>query len=174
MRHLTNALCQAMLCVIYTLKTCLLFLYFRLTQGTHQNRWVKMVAVYVALGWVATETAFFTACRPFNGYWAVPPPDPQCTTLQHYAIVQACFNLSSDTMMLCIALPMVMSLKLPWKQKLVLGIVFSMGLFIVCCSLLINVSSANLISLADHRSNPDQSLQSLQRLRHLIHALVYA
>lgn len=60
---------QAMLNVIWTLKCCMLFMYARMTQGTKHLKYVKYLAIYVAIGWVAVETAFFTACRPFKGYW---------------------------------------------------------------------------------------------------------
>lgn len=168
-----------MLNVIYTLKACLLFLYYRLTIGTRQNLWVKIAGYYVATGWTATEIAFFTACRPFNGYWAVPPPDPQCTTLQHYAIIQACFNLSSDMMMLLIALPMVLSLKVPLKQKIVLAVVFSMGIFVVSSDIVPKTIVSNRkaetdSSNSDHSCHPHQSIQSVKRLRYLIHDLVYS
>lgn len=120
-----------MLNVIYTLKACLLIMYFRLTNGTTFKKWVKYLSIYISIGYIATEIAFFTACTPFSGYWAVPPPNPQCTTLQHYAYVQATFNISSDLMMLFIPIPMFISLRLPLKQKIVLCGVFSMGVFVV-------------------------------------------
>jgi hypothetical protein len=120
-----------MLNVIYVLKLCLLVMYGRLTSGTQLLRWVKYLTIYIGVGYVATQIAFFTACTPFEGYWAVPPPNAQCTTLAHYAIVQACFNISSDLMMLGIPLPMVVRLRLPPKQKIVLCLVFSMGIFVV-------------------------------------------
>jgi len=120
-----------MLNVIYTLKACLLFLYSRLTVGTRPQQSVKYLAIYVAIGWTATQIAFFTTCRPFSGYWAVPPPDPQCTTFEHYAIIQACFNISSDFFMILIPIPIIISLRLPQKQKSVLILVFSMGVFVV-------------------------------------------
>jgi hypothetical protein len=85
---------------------------------------------------VATEIAFFTACTPFSGYYAMPPPDPQCTTLQHYAIVQACFNISSDTLMLFIPLPLITRLAVPLKQKCILLIIFSMGTFVIIAAIL--------------------------------------
>lgn len=122
---------QAMLNVIYTIKACLLILYGRLTQGTKYYTFVKILAVYIAIGFVATEIGFFTFCRPFRGYWAVPPPNPQCTTLQHYAINQAVWNLSSDVMMLFIPVPLVIKLKTPLKQKLVLSLVFTLGIYVV-------------------------------------------
>jgi hypothetical protein len=120
-----------MLNVIYTLKACLLILYARLTQGTRFLRLVKGLAIYIAIGFVATEIGFFSFCRPFKGYWAVPPPDPQCTTLEHYAINQGAWNISSDLMMLCIPLPILAKFKMPLKQKFVLGFLFTMGIYVV-------------------------------------------
>jgi hypothetical protein len=127
---------QAMLNVIYTIKCCMLLMYTRLTLGTRIQKMVIYLGIYVFIGWTSTEIAFFTACRPFYGYWAMPPPNPQCTTLQHYAIVQACFNISSDTLMLCIPIPLITRLNMPWKQKGVLLVIFSMGLFVILAAVL--------------------------------------
>jgi hypothetical protein len=69
----------------------------------------------------------------------MPPPNPQCTTLEHYAIVQACFNISSDTLMLFIPLPLVTRLNVPWKQKIVLCVIFSMGTFVILAAILTKV-----------------------------------
>ena len=121
-----------MLNVIYTIKACMLFMYSRLTIALRQRTFIKYIAIYVACGWVGTELAFFFACRPFNGYWAVPPPNPQCTTLQHYAETQAVFNISSDLMMLAVMLPLLASVRtLPIRQKISLLIVFGMGSFVI-------------------------------------------
>jgi hypothetical protein len=99
--------------------------------GTANLKWIKAVALWVIIGWLAVEIVFFTACRPFTGYWAVPPPNPQCTTLKHFAIVQAVFNLSSDVLIITLPIPMVVSLFLPTKQKIVLGLLIGMGTFVV-------------------------------------------
>lgn len=120
-----------MLNVIWALKASMLFLFARLSASTTHLKYIRYLSIYVALGWLAVEIAFFTACRPFKGYWGMPPPDPQCTTFQHYAMVQAVFNLSSDVAMLAIPVPMLWGLKLPWRQKVGLGVVFSMGVFVV-------------------------------------------
>jgi len=130
---------QAMLNVIYTIKACMLIMYTRLTLGLAAQRAVRWLAIYVAVGWVATETAFFTACRPFAGYYAMPPPDAQCTTLEHYAIVQGCFNISSDLLMLFIPLPLVLKMRMPWRQKAVLVLVFSLGIFVILAALLTKI-----------------------------------
>lgn len=128
-----------MLNVIYTIKACMLIMYTRLTLGLTVQRLVRYLAIYVVIGWCATEIAFFTACRPFNGYWAMPPPDPQCTTLQYYALVQGCFNISSDTLMLLIPLPLITRLSMPWKQKGILLVIFSMGTFVIVAALLTKI-----------------------------------
>jgi hypothetical protein len=130
---------QAMLNVIYAIKACMLIMYSRLTLGHKVQKMVFYLAIYVAIGWLATEIAFFTACRPFNGYWAMPPPNAQCTTLQHYAIVQGCFNITSDCLMLCIPIPLIRKLQMPLKQKAVLLLIFSMGIFVILAALLTKI-----------------------------------
>lgn len=130
---------QAMLNTIYSIKACMLIMYMRLTLGLRQQNMVKAIAIYVACGWVGTELAFFFACRPFNGYWAVPPPNPQCTTLQHYAVAQASFNISSDLLMLGIMLPILSQVNLPTKQKVALILLFGMGSFVILAAILTKV-----------------------------------
>ncbi|KAF2831019.1 hypothetical protein CC86DRAFT_430633 [Ophiobolus disseminans] len=130
---------QCMLNVIWTLKACMLFMFSRMITGTTYNKWIKFVAGWVVVGYVAVQIAFFTACRPFTGYWAVPPPNPQCTTLEHFAYVQATFNISSDLLIIALPIPMIYSLTLPLKQKLGLGILFSMGTFVIVAAILTKV-----------------------------------
>lgn len=136
-----------MLNVIWITKACMIIMYTRLTLGLTAERLVKYLAIYISLGWLAVEIAFFTNCRPFSGYWAVPPPDPQCTTLYNYAIVQSIFNVSSDLMMLFIPLPLVIRLYLPWRQKAMLVLIFSMGIFVILAAILTKVF--NLMNVWD-------------------------
>ncbi|KAK7436805.1 hypothetical protein CaCOL14_000437 [Colletotrichum acutatum] len=130
---------QAMLNLIYVLKACVLILYTRLTLNLAAQRLVRWLGMYVALGWTATQVTMFAACRPFSGYWAMPPPDPQCTTYENYAILQGWFNISSDMLMLMIPLPLVFRMKVPWKQKVVLLFVFSLGICVIVAALLTKI-----------------------------------
>ncbi len=130
---------QAMLNTIYFIKACMLVMYMRLTMGLRQQTMVKAIAIYVACGWVGSELGFVLACRPFKAYWAVPPPDPQCTTLQHYAIAQASFNISSDLLMLAIMLPLLVQANIRLKQKVALIGLFSMGSFVILAAILTKV-----------------------------------
>jgi hypothetical protein len=134
---------QAMLNAVYAVKACMLTMYARLTLGlVATSRWrpsVRWLAVYTAAGYVASQVAFFTACRPFAAYWALPPPDEQCATLAHYSIVQAVFNISSDALMLGVPLPLVFRSTMPVRQKVVLSVIFSMGLFVITAAVLTKV-----------------------------------
>ncbi|KAF2636102.1 hypothetical protein P280DRAFT_410179 [Massarina eburnea CBS 473.64] len=135
---------QAMLTVLWTLKCCILFVYSRLTHGTRHIRNVQWLAVYVVVGWIAVEIAFFTACRPFNGYWSIPSPDPQCDIHTHYAIVQMIFNISSDLGIFAISISFIAPIAAPLKQKLVLGVVFGMGIFVMSIVAAVLTKSCNL------------------------------
>jgi hypothetical protein len=137
-------------------------MYSRMTVTTSYLKYVRWLAIYVSIGWVAVEIAFFTLCIPFKGYWGMPPPNPQCTTLEHYAMIQAVFNLSSDVCMLFIPIPIVLSLNLPLKQKIVLSFVFSMGIFVVSLSFLHIFSRVQLfetrLTVQDRRRYPHKIL----------------
>lgn len=53
-------------------------------EGLHQRRWVNMLAVYVGIGFVATELSLFLICRPLSNYWAVPTPN--CTLFLYITV----------------------------------------------------------------------------------------
>ncbi|KAF2110833.1 hypothetical protein BDV96DRAFT_650450 [Lophiotrema nucula] len=130
---------QMQIAVIWACKACLLILYHRLTRmvATKENIAIKMLAAYVALGFVVMEILYFAAwCRPFSEYWAVPTKSSQCNALIDHRITNAVFNISSDIVMLCIALPMFIRSLLPLKRKLILCCIFSLGIFVILCSVL--------------------------------------
>ena len=51
-------------------------------------------------------------------------------------ITATVFNISSDLMMLCIPLPLLMKAQLPLKRKIVLCCVFSLGIFVILTAIL--------------------------------------
>lgn len=52
--------------------------FFKTRPETTETR--QRLAVYVALGFVAVEVTYFSACRPFWGYWSVPPIEGKLNT----------------------------------------------------------------------------------------------
>ncbi|KAJ5420368.1 hypothetical protein N7465_002887 [Penicillium sp. CMV-2018d] len=126
--------CQV--CTIYCLKACMLLVYFRITSNLKQHRWVKVSAVYTALGWLATELTLFVNCHPISGYWTLPPPQRECATYFHFEIIHAVFNISSDIAVLLVVLPLLFRTHMPWRTKLPVVVVFSMGIVVILCAII--------------------------------------
>jgi hypothetical protein len=106
---------------------------------------VKIVGAYVVFGYCVMEILFFAVwCRPFHNYWSVPAANPQCSTYHDHLIVNTIFNISSDVLMLCIPLPMLIRAQLPLQKKLILCVVFSMGIFVIISAVLSKYYSFSL------------------------------
>jgi len=87
---------QMYICIIWACKACILILYHRLTHmvAVKQNIAVKLLAVYIALGFVVMEILYFGAwCRPFHQYWAVLSKSSQCTAVTNHRITNTVFNM---------------------------------------------------------------------------------
>ncbi|CBF88647.1 uncharacterized protein ANIA_00857 [Aspergillus nidulans FGSC A4] len=130
---------HAFILAIWSMKTCMLIIYARITEGLPQRKWVNYLAIYVALGFIAVELSLFLICRPLSNYWAVPTPNPQCSTFQYYEIIQGCVAITADIAMLLIGLPLLMQVRVPLKQKLILVIIFGMGVFVIVAAILTKV-----------------------------------
>ncbi|KZF23932.1 hypothetical protein L228DRAFT_244794 [Xylona heveae TC161] len=128
---------QCMLVTLWGVKASILALYHKLTIGLRQNLFVKILAGYVAFGFVFIEiTFFFVYCRPFSDYWAVPPRDYQCANYFKYCVTQTVFNISSDALMLAIPIPLIVKTQLPPLKKGILLAVFSLGIFVIVAAIL--------------------------------------
>ncbi|KAL2065214.1 hypothetical protein VTL71DRAFT_2883 [Oculimacula yallundae] len=126
---------QSMIMTQWGCKICLLLLYNKLTMGLKQHLAVKIVAGYTVGAWVLMEILYFGVwCRPFSGYWSVPVQDVQCSTALHHLITNAVFNITSDLMMLCIPLPLLIASQIPKASKLILCVLFSLGIFVILCA----------------------------------------
>ncbi|KIX09495.1 uncharacterized protein Z518_00575 [Rhinocladiella mackenziei CBS 650.93] len=128
---------QCMCAVQWGTKTCLLLLYWRLTQNLKQNLVVKCAAVYVGVTYVVMEILYFAVwCRPFHDYWQTPTDNTQCTTALHHLITNLVFNLTSDILIMSIPLPLFLRAHLELKRKALLVFPFSLGMFTILCAIL--------------------------------------
>ncbi|KFH48815.1 hypothetical protein ACRE_003600 [Hapsidospora chrysogenum ATCC 11550] len=122
---------------IWTIKTCILIMYNRLTMSLRQNLAVKIVGGYVLLSFVVMEILYLGVwCRPFNQYWAVPPNSTQCNAATNHLITNMVFNISSDIMIIAIPMPVFLSSTLPGRRKAVLCGVFAVGTFTIISAVL--------------------------------------
>ncbi|KAK8220274.1 hypothetical protein IWZ01DRAFT_516932 [Phyllosticta capitalensis] len=131
---------QCQCATIWAVKACLLIMYYRLTYvltyrpcvilkiALRENFVVKILAAYVAVGFVVMEILYFFV-------W-FPTPNSQCNVATNHLITNAVFNISSDVFLLILALQMVVRSQLPLHRKLVLGVIFGLGIFVVLASIL--------------------------------------
>jgi len=75
-------------------------------------------------------------CRPFEQYWAVPVDNPQCATYASYSKIQMAFNISSDVFIILMPTTIIARTQLPRKRKIILCILFSLGIFTIVCAIL--------------------------------------
>lgn len=128
---------QCMLFSTWGVKTCMLMLYWRITRNLKSNLYIKILAVYVAVGFVVIMVTYYAVyCRPFSQYWAMPVQNMQCATYAHYSITQAVFNISSDAAMLAIPIPLLIKAQLKRRRKIVLIGIMSLGLFTIIAAIL--------------------------------------
>lgn len=95
--------------------------------------------MYTLLCFIGTEFALFFACRPLALYFAVPTPNYQCSSYQHYEIAQGVLSISSDILILLIAMPILVAVRLPRRQKVILLLLFGLGIFEIIAALLTKV-----------------------------------
>ncbi|KAJ9663617.1 hypothetical protein H2201_005578 [Coniosporium apollinis] len=128
---------QCQIVTIWAVKACLLIMYYRLTVALKENLTIKVLAGYVAFAFVLMEILYLGVwCRPFSNYWAVPTPNIQCNAATNHLITNAVFNLSSDLILLTMALQMLVRSRLPLRRKLILCCVFGLGIFVILSAVL--------------------------------------
>ncbi|KAL4885520.1 hypothetical protein BJY04DRAFT_214318 [Aspergillus karnatakaensis] len=128
---------QCMLFSTWGVKTCMLTLFWRLTKKLRLRLYVKVIAVYVAVGFVVIMVTYYAVyCRPFSQYWAMPVQDMQCATYQRYSITQAVFNISSDAAMLAIPVPLLIKAQMKTTKKVLLLCIMSLGVFTIVAAIL--------------------------------------
>ncbi|KAL8919205.1 MAG: hypothetical protein Q9172_005078 [Xanthocarpia lactea] len=130
---------ESMVLSIWSCKACMLFIYRRLTQRLEQAKIINALSIYVILGFIAVQIALFTNCRPFSGYWSVPPSSEQCWSYYNYEIIEGCFNVSADISLLIVGLPLLFKARIPLQQKVILLFIFGMGMFVIIAALLCKV-----------------------------------
>lgn len=132
--------CQCV--TIWGVKGCLILLYLRLTSIHRENVAIKVLGAYVVISFVVMDILYFGVwCQPFHEYWAVPTISRQCDAATNHLITNAVFNLTSDVAMLVIVLPIFLRMKLAWRKKIPLILLFSLGIFTILAAILNKVYS---------------------------------
>ncbi|KAK2049400.1 hypothetical protein LZ31DRAFT_457227 [Colletotrichum somersetense] len=126
-------------------KLVLLDVYRRLVTTVRQEKFVIWSYGIGFFGtYAACQVTTFSECDPFHLYWQVIPDPGSCAKAQLQLLVVGVLNIVTDFMLLVLPLPLVFSLKTPWKRKAQLCTLFTLGIFIIAITVIrlpINVSN---------------------------------
>ncbi|EWY88525.1 hypothetical protein FOYG_09679 [Fusarium oxysporum NRRL 32931] len=116
-------------------KLALLMFYFRLSP----QRWFKIsvwsTAVFISGYTIGIFFAVMFACNPIAMNWDVTITEGKCINRPGLYIATAITNIISDVILFILPLPMVLQLQMPFKQKIGLMGIFTIGSLTVVTSI---------------------------------------
>ncbi|KAK7994696.1 hypothetical protein PG990_013469 [Apiospora arundinis] len=150
---------------LMAIKLAFLAQYYRIMTGGSLRRAVIIISCIVGLwstllGHRSQMIIVIFQCQPVSGFWA-PTPDTVCVPSVPGLYISAAGNIVSDLAIVALPLPMIRGLHLPLAQRLVLSLVFCLGLVTTAISLLRlkflkvspditwDIADSNLCSLAE-------------------------
>ncbi|QDS77437.1 hypothetical protein FKW77_006708 [Venturia effusa] len=143
--------------VFYMWSTCMtkisiLLFYRRLAIGKISNRFLYTIYAAIAFVFVYFITfhlTLFFHCRPFQSYWkqvdirwyfrhkgsATRKADFVCTSEGADLIASGIISILQDFIAVVIPMALFWELRVSWNQKIALGIVFGIGIFVGICGI---------------------------------------
>ncbi|KAL6707885.1 hypothetical protein ACN47E_003559 [Coniothyrium glycines] len=113
-------------------KTSILLFYLTLSK-THKifRRATIATLVVVNVGGLALTILNILQCRPVAAAWASPVPNSaHCTNIVTIYLSSAPLNIITDLAILFLPMPILTSMRLPRKQKIILVVTFGFGIFV--------------------------------------------
>ncbi|OMP85196.1 hypothetical protein BK809_0003864 [Diplodia seriata] len=135
----------AYLCLIWSLKTSVLFFYNRLAQGLKEQRLVMYLGWFVGLSWAAMMLQILLQCVPVQKNWQIKPyVGDKCTLTYARYYLLLILNVSTDIgLMAFIPAPILWKAQIPLKRKLLVAVLLFSGIFIVAAAIIRCVMSVN-------------------------------
>ncbi|TVY63196.1 hypothetical protein Focb16_v015178 [Fusarium oxysporum f. sp. cubense] len=141
--------------LIWSLKGTMLCFFSRMTIGTWHNMFVKTVSVLCAVSYLAVfltvsnlsvEFGFegradcvqiTFGCFPTQKNWqVVPDPGEKCSFKMQNFLVTTVLNVLTDALILGIPMPLLWKLQVPFRKKLVIGLLLSSGAFVIAAAII--------------------------------------
>lgn len=135
----------------------LFYLHFSHGQRTFRNA-VRITIGVVNAGGLALTLLNTFQCRPVSAAWRITPPETAtCTNIVTLYLSSAPLNIITDIAVLLLPMPLLTAMHLPLQQKIVLLVIFGMGIFVAITDVIriVFLQSAaveNLESIAAHGS----------------------
>ncbi|KAH7354845.1 hypothetical protein BKA65DRAFT_548927 [Rhexocercosporidium sp. MPI-PUGE-AT-0058] len=127
------------------IKASVILQYLRVFVGTPIRYWCwASIALSMVYGVVTVVTSIFT-CTPISAFWTFRG---KCIDRRAIWFFNAGFNIITDIIILVLPMPVLSSLRLPLKQKIVLMFIFALGGF-VCLVSILRLHSMYIVSKSD-------------------------
>ena len=113
-------------------KTSILIFYLSLSATQKVFRWATITTLIVVnVGGLALTILNIIQCRPVSAAWQSPvPTTAHCTNIVTLYLSSAPLNIITDLAILFLPMPILTSMRLPKKQKIILVITFGFGIFV--------------------------------------------
>jgi fucose permease len=113
-------------------KTSILLFYLTLSKTQKVFRWATIATLIVVnVGGLALTILNILQCRPIGAAWSSPVPNTaHCTNIVTIYLSSAPLNIITDLAILFLPMPILTSMRLPKKQKIILVITFGFGIFV--------------------------------------------
>jgi fucose permease len=147
-------------------KTSILLLYLNLTKTEKVFRWANwLILAIVNLAGIAFTLLNVFQCRPISAAFLTPvPQQDHCEYIVTLYLSSAPVNIITDLAILFLPMPLLTSMRLPRKQKIILIITFGFGFFVAVVDViriayLQEAATARLSGLASNSQNDSGSDQ---------------
>ncbi|RGP69462.1 hypothetical protein FSPOR_4566 [Fusarium sporotrichioides] len=122
--------------LIWSLKGTMLCFFARMTIGTWHKSFVQVVSILCGITYGAVVLTISIGCLPYKANWqVVPDPPARCSFKIQNFLVTTVLNVLTDGLILCIPLPLLWKLQIPFHKKFVIGLLLSSGVFVMAAAL---------------------------------------
>lgn len=140
-------------------KTSILVFYLTLSKTQKIFWWATIGTLAVVnTGGLALTLLNILQCQPISAAWKTPvPASAHCTNIVTIYLSSAPLNIITDLAILFLPMPILTSMRLPKKQKIILVITFGFGVFVavvdvVRIAYLQSAARANLRAIQSHQN----------------------
>ncbi|GME48506.1 hypothetical protein GTA08_BOTSDO01210 [Neofusicoccum parvum] len=122
--------------LIWSMKAMMLFFYGRLTFRLWQQKVVRVLSFVVFASYISVLFTVLFSCRPFVANWQVrPDPGLQCSFHPQNVAVVSILNIATDVALLSIPIPLLWTLQMRLKQKIVMGCFLLSGILVIAAAI---------------------------------------
>ncbi|KAF4313575.1 hypothetical protein GTA08_BOTSDO01369 [Botryosphaeria dothidea] len=123
---------------LWMIKAGLVIFYKRLSGHTYKylQKLYNATLVWLVVSWLVIFFDTIFRCYPLSRTWSQDPKDacpPSAAAINYWITIT--FNITTDVLIICLPISMVMKLKLPLKQKFGVAGIFALGFVVVIASI---------------------------------------